>query len=105
MKIFGNTNMGAVAQTAKTKAMQQSATTTKSGESVGSFDQITLSTQGKLAGNDRTQQEVASKISAEVRTHNTTSKIAQLKEEVQNGTYQADARETAARMFLLGAVE
>ncbi len=105
MKITGSNTLGAMAQAGKTKpavSAQKSATTNGF---EASFDKISLSSHGKLEGDSRTHQEVASKISHEVRTHNTTGKIAQLREEVENGTYKMDARETASRMLLMGAVE
>lgn len=74
-------------------------------EKGASFDQITFNNRMSVQGDSRTLQEEATKISNEVRTHNTTSKIAQIREEVQAGTYQMDARETAARMLLMGEVE
>lgn len=100
MKIAGNNNLGAMAQVGMAKAVSAE----KKIQATGQFDQINFS-QSKLEGSDRIQQEVASKISHEVRTHNTTSKIAELREQVQSGTYQMDARETASRMLLMGAVE
>ncbi len=43
------------------------------------------------------------KISNEVRTATTSGQIAALREQVQNGTYQVDARETARKMLLVEA--
>ena len=40
-----------------------------------------------------------------VRTHNTTGKIQELRQEVRSGQYQISPRETAARMLLLEAEE
>ena len=41
----------------------------------------------------------------QVRTHNTTGKIQQLRRQVSAGEYRPDAMETAARMLLLGEGE
>ncbi len=101
MKITGNNSLNAITQTGVGKV----ATPTKTTQVAGQFDKINFSSQMKLEGDSRTQQEVASKLSHEVRTHNTTSKITELREQVESGTYQADARETASRMLLIGVVE
>lgn len=101
MKITGNAGITPMNTNLRAKA-NQGMTKTENG---ASFDQISLQNREKLEGDGKIQQEVASKISHEVRTHNTTSKIAQLKEEVQSGTYKMDARETAARMLLMGEIE
>ncbi len=101
MKITGNNTLGAISSAGKAKPV---ATAKQTREAV-QFDQVSFSSMSKLEGSDRTQQEVAAKLSHEVRTHNTTSKIAELREQVQSGTYQMDARETASRMLLMGAVE
>ncbi len=104
MQITGNSGLLGMAQANKAKVSgnkQQNYVPQEAAQ----FDQITFSMQGKLEGGDKVQQEACTRISNEVRTHNTTSKIAQLREEVQQGTYVADARETASRMLLMGAVE
>ena len=44
-------------------------------------------------------------LSYQVRTHNTTGKIQELRQEVRSGQYQISPRETAARMLLLEAEE
>lgn len=100
MKITGNNNLTAMTQVGLNRPVA-----TEKKTQTAQFDQINLSAQQKMGESDRTQQEVASKISHEVRTHNTTSKIAELREQVQSGTYTMDARETASRMLLMGAVE
>ena len=69
-----------------------------------SFDQITLSARaGQEAG--PTFRELASSLSQQVRTFNTTGKIQDLRDQVASGTYRPDARETAARMLLMAEVE
>ena len=67
----------------------------------GSFDQITLS-----AATDRNAfRQMVSDLAYQVRTHNTTGKIQELRQEVRSGQYQISPRETAARMLLLEAEE
>ena len=67
----------------------------------GSFDQITLS-----AATDRNAfRQMVSDLAYQVRTHNTTGKIQQLRRQVSAGEYRPDAMETAARMLLLGEGE
>lgn len=46
-------------------------------------------------------REMAASLSYQVRTHNTTGKIQELRRQVQSGEYQIEPRETAARMLLL----
>lgn len=101
MKITGNSAMTQLGQT----AMKAPSFSAPKMEKEGSFDQITFESRSKLVGEEKMLQETATRISQEVRTHNPMSKIAELKEAVQNGTYQMDARETAARMLLMGEVE
>ena len=66
------------------------------------FDSITLS------GGDGTrssyEMELRGKISQEVRTATSSGQVAALREQVQNGTYRVDARETARKMLLMEAV-
>lgn len=104
MKIEGNSGFSPLNALNKAKNTQ-GAFQTEQMEKGASFDQISLEHSEKLDSNSRIQQELAAKISYEVRTHNTTGKIAQLKEEVQAGTYTMDASETAARMLLMGEIE
>lgn len=69
-----------------------------------SFDQITLSARtGQQAS--PTFRSLAASLSQQVRTHNTTGKIQDLRGQVASGTYRPDARETAARMLLLSEGE
>ena len=64
------------------------------------FDSITLS------GGDGTrssyEMELRGKLAQEVRTATTSGQVAALREQVQNGTYQVDAREIAKKMLLMG---
>lgn len=101
MKIMGNNTMAPLQQVKKAPTVNTTATSEKS----ASFDQLSLNTKRQLEGDDLMQKEVAAKLSNEVRTHNTTGKVAQLQKEFEAGTYQVDARETASRMLLMGAVE
>ena len=75
---------------------------TESAES--SFDQITLSAQAGQEASP-TFRSLAASLSQQVRTHNTTGKIQELRQEVRSGQYQISPRETAARMLLLEAEE
>ena len=65
-----------------------------------SFDQITLSAQAGQEASP-TFRSLAASLSQQVRTHNTTGKIQELRQEVRSGQYQISPRETAARMLLL----
>lgn len=103
MKITSSGILGAVGNVGQVKTAltrKQEPETQATGKF---YDQITLSS-GK-SGDDTALRQVSAGISHEVRTHNTTGKIAELRDAVQSGTYQMDARDTAARMLLMGAVE
>lgn len=65
------------------------------------FDSVTLSGDGQRSS---FEMELRGRISQEVRTATSSAQIASLREQVQNGTYQADARETARRMLLVGVI-
>ena len=65
-------------------------------------DKLSLSRDG--VGDSRFLREAAS-LSQQVRTTNTTGKIQELRRQVQSGEYHPDARETAARMLLMGEVQ
>ena len=52
-----------------------------------------------------TGRDAVASLSYQVRTHNTTGKIQELRQEVRSGQYQISPRETAARMLLLEAEE
>ena len=73
-------------------------------QSGSSFDQITLSAQAGQEASP-TFRSLAASLSQQVRTHNTTGKIQELRQEVRSGQYQISPRETAARMLLLEAEE
>ncbi len=65
------------------------------------FDKVTLSAH---EGEDPIKMELQSKLSQEVRTATTTGALASLRQEVQSGQYQVDARSIAKKMLLLGEV-
>ena len=66
------------------------------------FDSVMLSTSEGVRANY--EMELRGKISNEVRTATTSGQVAALREQVQNGTYQVDARETARKMLLMEAI-
>ena len=74
----------------------------KTDQSGGCYDKLSLSREG--VGDSRFLREAAS-LSQQVRTTNTTGKIQELRRQVQSGEYHPDARETAARMLLMGEVQ
>ncbi|MGI5962406.1 MAG: flagellar biosynthesis anti-sigma factor FlgM [Lawsonibacter sp.] len=53
------------------------------------------------SGEERQVQEMTSQITQQIRLRPSKSELAQLQQQVQNGTYQPDAREIAARMLLI----
>ena len=65
------------------------------------YDQVAVSAGQEGAG----FRELVANLSYQVRTHNTTGKIQELRQEVRSGQYQISPRETAARMLLLEAEE
>ncbi len=64
------------------------------------FDSIMLSTSDSVRSNYA--MELRGKISREVRTATSSGQVAALREQVQSGAYQADAREIAKKMLLMG---
>ena len=68
-----------------------------------SFDRISLSAGQEEAST--TFRGMAAALSQQVRTYNTTGKIQDLRSQVASGEYRPDARETAARMLLMGEGE
>lgn len=48
---------------------------------------------------------VVADVARQVRTHNTTGKVQELRRQIQNGEYQVSPREIAARMLLMEAGE
>lgn len=64
-----------------------------------SFDQFHCSTQ--FAGDEARLRETISSISQKTRIRPTRSEMETLRQQVQNGTYQPDAKEIAARMLMV----
>ena len=103
MKISGANSISAAPETARVYQAQTggSAQAQKS-DSSRRFDSVTLSNaDGKRGSFD---MELRSRISQEVRTATSSGQVAALREQVQNGTYQVDAREIAKKMLLMEAV-
>lgn len=73
----------------------------KPGHAAEKFDQVTLSAH---EGEDPIKMELQSRLSQEVRTATTTGTLASLRQEVQSGQYQVDARSIAKKLLLLGEV-
>ena len=69
----------------------------------GYYDQYTASAPAAQSGSSF--RDAVASLSYQVRTHNTTGKIQELRQEVRSGQYQISPRETAARMLLLEAEE
>lgn len=69
----------------------------------GYYDQYTASAPAAQSGSSF--RDAVASLSYQVRTHNTTGKIQQLRRQVSAGEYRPDAMETAARMLLLGEGE
>ena len=65
----------------------------------GYYDHITVSVPAEQDG--RSFRELAASLAHQVRTHNTTGKIQELRRAVSSGEYQIAPRETAARMLLM----
>lgn len=66
------------------------------------FDQFQLSAQP--TGQERRTLEVTARLSQDMRIRPTAGELSALQASIQNGSYQPDAREIAARMLLLGEV-
>lgn len=65
----------------------------------GRYDLVTVS--ARAAQDGHSFRELAAALSRQVRTHNTTGKIQELRRQVRSGEYQIEPGETAARMLLL----
>ena len=65
----------------------------------GYYDQYTASAPAAQSGSSF--RDAVASLSYQVRTHNTTGKIQELRRAVRSGEYQISPRETAARMLLL----
>ena len=65
----------------------------------GYYDQYTASAPAAQSGSSF--RDAVASLSYQVRTHNTTGKIQELRQEVRSGQYQISPREVAARMLLM----
>lgn len=63
----------------------------------GQYDRYTFSAPAE----QNSFRELAAGLAQQVRTHNTTGKIQELRSQVRAGEYSIEPRETAARMLLL----
>ena len=63
------------------------------------FDQVQLSKRPQ--GMEGQARELADRISRQVRLRHTTGELDAIHTQIQNGTYQPDASEIAARMLLI----
>lgn len=70
----------------------------------GCYDQFTLSAAPREE-EGQSFRAIAADLARQVRTHNTTGKIQELRRQVQAGDYQVSPREIAARMLLAEAGE
>ena len=68
------------------------------GESARRFDSVSISENSAA---NTFALELKSKLTQEVRTATSSEQIAAIREQVQNGTYQPDAREIARSMLLM----
>ena len=66
----------------------------------GQFDQVNISQTNTRES--QFCQALVSRLSGEIRTSNTTGTIAQVKQQVQNGTYLPDPADIAVRLLLRG---
>lgn len=73
----------------------------RSSQPAEKFDQVTLSAH---EGEDPIKMELQSKLYQEVRTATTTGALSSLRQQVQSGQYQVDARSIAKKLLLLGEV-
>ena len=64
----------------------------------GQFDQVNISHEP--CGADQFQREVVSRLVREVRTTHSAFDIQKIKDQVQNGSFQPDAAEVAAKLLL-----
>lgn len=100
MMINGLPNIGATAKAAKTRSTGKGnfAAAVTETQAQRHFDQVSIKTDGSF------QKELQSRISQEVRCATTTGTITALREQVQAGTYQVDAKEIARRMLFISEV-
>ena len=82
-----NTTVQASVAAASRRALQKSR-----------YDRYSASASAQQGGSFR---ELAASLAYQVRTHNTTGKIQELRSQVRSGQYSIEPREVAARMLLL----
>ena len=102
MKISGASTSAMEAAARVYQGQQGGIAKTQRGSIDRRFDSITLS--GGDGKRSSFEMELRGKISREVRTATSSGQIAALREQVQNGTYQVDARGTARKMLLMEAI-
>ena len=101
MKISG-ANISAAEAARAYQAQAGGASKSRRGGASRRFDSITLSSGDGVRSSF--EMELRGRISQEVRTATSSGQIAALREQVQNGTYQVDARAIAQKMLLMEAV-
>ena len=102
MKISGANIAAAEAAARAYQGQSAGAAKLQRGGASRRFDSIMLS--GGNGTRSTFEMELRGKISQEVRTATSSGQVAALREQVQNGTYQVDARETARKMLLMEAI-
>lgn len=76
-----------------------SAAKTGKGEFARRFDSFSISENSTA---DTYALDLKSKLTQEVRTATSSEQIAAIREQIQSGSYQVDAREIAKKMLLMG---
>lgn len=100
MKISG-ANISAAEAAARIYQNQNgNAAKTQRGGMERRFDSVMLS--GGDGKRSSFEMELRGKIAREVRTATSSGQVAALREQVQSGSYQVDARELAKKMLLMG---
>lgn len=95
------TPLGPAGQIRVNKPRAYGTAAARQGSAAEKFDQVTLSAH---EGEDPIKMELQSKLSQEVRTATTTGALVSLRDQVQSGQYQVDARSIAKKLLLLGEV-
>ncbi len=103
MRIPGANNISAAETAARVYTGQSGGTArVQRGGAERRYDSITLT--GGDGKRSSYEMELRGKISQEVRTATSSGQVAALREQVQNGTYEVDARAIARKMLLMEAV-
>lgn len=98
MKIQSGNNLAAYVSTVGHPARTPSVSARPADRAGRRFDQVSLT--AKDSGQSAFQMELTGRISQEVRSATTTGALAELREQVQSGTYQPDPVEIARRILL-----